>query len=621
MKKKEEVNENRRLTYFQLIWKALPEIWSFQLFCAALSMGLTWLLRRLIRLIADTSGHGLTSGNFREMILNWRTPIMLVVGIVFVILLIIFEIFVQIYMCDDILKGRTFNLRTEIKKTFSSLKRFLTLKGILLLAFVVLAVPLIGVGFSISLTSTFYIPNFIMDVIINTPWMITGYIILIIILVIVAYLNAFSFHGILIDGMTPKEAQNNSRRLLKGNHKRFFAGILVILLIIFAIQIVLGQLTGDLPASVIEKSFSWIPSDNTFSLLDVEDISLLSETEMSIVLYRVIGCMVTVFNIYLTTMVTFIGPAFFFMQLSRFYIVFSGNAQADWPPRPKKVKAGWRIALISISFVAVMVVALVLALTYPLFFEREVPVSIIAHRAGGVLASENSLEGLEAAIEKGCYGSEIDIQRTKDGHYVVNHDNTFKRLTGVNKPSYDMTLQEIKDLEVKDTTGSGELTRIATLEEMLDAIKGKGKLFIELKGATADEQMADDVVRMVRERDMIDDVAIISLKYKLIDYVETNYPEFETGTLLILGFGTIARMNCDDLIMEEEMAAEDTVDLIHAYGKQAIVWTVNTRSSMLRFLDSKVDSIITDQIDLVHAVQEELDQRSDLKVIRDTMSE
>lgn len=184
-----------------------------------------------------------------------------------------------------------------------------------------------------------------------------------------------------------------------------------------------------------------------------------------------------------------------------------------------------------------------------------------------------------------------------------------------------MTLQEIKDLEVKDTTGSGELTRIATLEEMLDVIKGKGKLFIELKGATADEQMADDVVRMVRERDMIDDVAIISLKYKLIDYVETNYPEFETGTLLILGFGTIARMNCDDLIMEEEMAAEDTVDLIHAYGKQAIVWTVNTRSSMLRFLDSKVDSIITDQIDLAHAVQEELDQRSDLKVIRDTMSE
>ena len=68
-----------------------------------------------------------------------------------------------------------------------------------------------------------------------------------------------------------------------------------------------------------------------------------------------------------------------------------------------------------------------------------------------------------------------------------------------------------------------------TLEDLLDVVKGKGTLFIELKGVTADRQMADDVVRMVREKDCVGDVVLISLAYDVIDYAERTYPEFETG--------------------------------------------------------------------------------------------
>ena len=132
--------------------------------------------------------------------------------------------------------------------------------------------------------------------------------------------------------------------------------------------------------------------------------------------------------------------------------------------------------------------------------------------------------------------------------------------------------------------------------------------------------MADDLVKLIREKDCIGDVALISLDASVIEYVESTYPEFETGILLFAGIGDISRLNCDLLIMEEDMGTEGRIALIHDSGKQAIVWTVNTEDSMHKFLDSSCDAVITDQVELAEKVQVELDQRSDFQIIRDKFS-
>ena len=150
-----------------------------------------------------------------------------------------------------------------------------------------------------------------------------------------------------------------------------------------------------------------------------------------------------------------------------------------------------------------------------------------------------------------------------------------------------MTLEEIMDLKIRDTTGNGGLLSVPTLEEMLDHSKGKVKLFLELKGETADRDMADDVVKAVKERDMVDDVALISLDYDVIDYAEQMYPEMETGVLIFGAVGDVTNLNCDMIIMEEEMASvASTVRKIHDAGKKAGVWTVNTERAMRKFLDA-----------------------------------
>ena len=253
---------------------------------------------------------------------------------------------------------------------------------------------------------------------------------------------------------------------------------------------------------------------------------------------------------------------------------------------------------------------------FDIYLQYKTPVNIIAHRAGGSLAPENSVEGIDAAVQYQCYGSEIDVQRTSDGYYIINHDNDFSRLAGVSKAAQEMTLQEIRSLNLKDTTGNGAVLHPATIEEMLDASKGRITLFIELKGTTADRQMVDDLAAMIHEKDCAENIRLISLNYDVINYAETKYPEFETGLLFFGAYGDISALNCDILIMEEEIATDTRIALAENDGKKTAVWTVNSMSSMEKYLDSNVNAIITDNIELAHTVQEELDDRTDYEMIR-----
>ena len=133
--------------------------------------------------------------------------------------------------------------------------------------------------------------------------------------------------------------------------------------------------------------------------------------------------------------------------------------------------------------------------------------------------------GLDVAYKMGASGGEIDIHRTSDGSCIVLHDNTFSRVAGVDKKPSEMTLEEVKQLRV-----DGE--PVPTLEDMLDASHGRLTLYVELKGETADKQMADEAVKIIKDRNMTDETVIISLKYDLIDYVESTYPEMNTGFIL-----------------------------------------------------------------------------------------
>ena len=270
--------------------------------------------------------------------------------------------------------------------------------------------------------------------------------------------------------------------------------------------------------------------------------------------------------------------------------------------------------LVVVWILVVCVASVVMTRKFDSLFPQETSVRIIAHRGGGTEAPENTAAGIEKAWEIGAFGSEIDIQRTKDGFYILNHDGNFQRVAGDKRKPEEMTLEEIKELSIE-----GE--PVATLEEALKATEGKGILFIELKGSTADRQMADDAVKTVKEYGMEDECVLIGMNYELIDYIETNYPEIQTGYLTFASFGDTAKLNCDYLAMEEESATAEVISEIHKQGKKVLVWTSNEKRAQRHFLCSMIDGLITDNASQAMQLIQELSERSDLRRMGDRILE
>jgi hypothetical protein len=67
----------------------------------------------------------------------------------------------------------------------------------------------------------------------------------------------------------------------------------------------------------------------------------------------------------------------------------------------------------------------------------------IAHRGDPVGRRENTLEAFESARSLGAGMVELDCKLTRDGHVVVLHDDTLRRLWGVPRPVRAIDWKEV----------------------------------------------------------------------------------------------------------------------------------------------------------------------------------
>lgn len=138
------------------------------------------------------------------------------------------------------------------------------------------------------------------------------------------------------------------------------------------------------------------------------------------------------------------------------------------------------IAVYIIFGVLVLLAALYIFLIFPSLSKNADKEKLkgiyVAHRGlHDETLPENSLPAFRVAISGG-HAIEIDIHITADGEVVVFHDDTTKRMCGVDKRIEEMTLKEIKELRLSDTDCT-----IPTFEECLNTVKGQSPLLIEFK--------------------------------------------------------------------------------------------------------------------------------------------
>lgn len=103
-----------------------------------------------------------------------------------------------------------------------------------------------------------------------------------------------------------------------------------------------------------------------------------------------------------------------------------------------------------------------------------IKVEITAHRGAAAVAPENTLAAIEAAITLGADRIEIDAMHTTDDIVVVFHDTDLRRLVGDPRRVNEITLAELRVIDVGTWFGvafAGE--RIPTIEEVVNATRDR----------------------------------------------------------------------------------------------------------------------------------------------------
>lgn len=230
---------------------------------------------------------------------------------------------------------------------------------------------------------------------------------------------------------------------------------------------------------------------------------------------------------------------------------------------------------------------------------------------------ENTLPAFIKALELGATAIELDVHQCKSGEMVVIHDPTVDgSFKGTGKVA-DLTLDQLRALEPR----KGE-ARIATLEQVLDELKGRCKedgfdpmVFIEMK-SSGGKKVAKIIKEAVEKKGWeYDKLPVISFNPLYLRTVKCNNPQIQTGLSFsekhvkggVNWMMRIARrmVGASAINPEHSLITSELVEEAHRRGLKVNSWTVNKEEDIRRVRNAGVDAIMGDDPHLIQEVLEE----------------
>jgi len=211
------------------------------------------------------------------------------------------------------------------------------------------------------------------------------------------------------------------------------------------------------------------------------------------------------------------------------------------------------------------------------------PVEIVAHRGANREAPENTLPAFQRALELGVQGIELDIQLTRDGVPVVRHDPDLPPAPHEEHavPIASLTMAELR-----------WRSEVPSLDEVLDLVAGRCRLYIEIKAAAA----VESVVQRVRARHSW--CAVHSFDHRTVAQAASLAPELSTGILLVSYLvdvvSAMRAARARDLWQQADFIDRALVERVHDAEGRVVAWTVNDVDRARALSKMRVDAICTD---------------------------
>lgn len=224
---------------------------------------------------------------------------------------------------------------------------------------------------------------------------------------------------------------------------------------------------------------------------------------------------------------------------------------------------------------------------------------IIAHRGNSSAAPENTLAAFASAIEMGATVVECDVQMTRDGHLVVIHDATLDRTSDRQGDVRQLTLSEVKEADVSYPHVFGGAfcpQRVPTLGELLDFLKGRAKVLLEIKKESS-VQGSDDFERRiaaaivksgVRIRpDLETELALLSFGTHILERMAAILPDAPRGHLFYRDreeviFAAAEKAKASFVMPEKGHLSPHLLEEIRKRGLRAATWVCDDPAEFLR---------------------------------------
>lgn len=222
-------------------------------------------------------------------------------------------------------------------------------------------------------------------------------------------------------------------------------------------------------------------------------------------------------------------------------------------------------------------------------------VKIAAHRGDPIQAPENTLPAIEAAVLQAVDYVEIDVQISADGVPVLFHDTTMRRITGRPDAVKDMTLEELKQVDVGRWFSDEFIgTRIPTLEEAIVQVDGRCGLLIDIKLTSEPEITARAVVEQIEAYDLVQSSMVQSFSPRVLSEIRLLNDQIQLGQILTASAGRLEKMDVDFYTISQTMLTESFVRVARSQGRQIWVWTVNSERNIRTVLAYDINGIVTD---------------------------
>lgn len=222
----------------------------------------------------------------------------------------------------------------------------------------------------------------------------------------------------------------------------------------------------------------------------------------------------------------------------------------------------------------------------------------------GIMNTETAF--INAAIEKGYQAIECDVKQTKDGVFVVCHDDTFNGIA-IAQTNYE----DLKDVPYTTTRGGISYTStICTLERYLEICK-EYDLYavIELKYSAGinnnDQSRMPALMAEIAKMDMTNQVIFLASQYKCLEWVRNNgYDDIQCQYLVNSAdsetvYNRCVEWNFDVSFNIASTNTKEWIDRYHDAGLKVSSYTFNQyqdAATLQKWIDLGVDYVTCDKL-------------------------